>query len=75
MQLIVEIPDTIIARSLNDSLKLSLDINCKGEVKSVNTQEYGYRELTYTTMNDLCRFDILRLKHKLEEQDNKIYGE
>ena len=70
MQLIVEIPDDIIARSINDTVELSLDIGRKGTITEVYNQEYGFRNLTFTSMNCLNRIDILKLKHKLEEEED-----
>lgn len=69
MQLVMEIPDDIIARSLNDTIELSLEVNRKGIVTEIYNQEYGFRTLTFASMNCLGTVDILKLKHKLEEED------
>lgn len=69
MQLVVEIPDDIIAQSLNDTIELSLEVNRKGIITEVYNQEYGFKELTYTTMNNLSNVDIIKLKRLMEEKD------
>lgn len=70
MQLIVEIPDDIIARNLNDIIELSLEINHKGIITEIYNQEYGFRTLTFASMNCLDKVDILKLKRNLEKEDN-----
>lgn len=71
MQLVVEIPDDITARSLNDIIELSLEVNRKGIITEVYNQEYGFRELTYATMNNLGDVDIIKLKRLMEEKDKE----
>ena len=70
MQLVVEIPDDIVARSLNDTIELLLEVNHKGIITEVYNQEYGFRNLTFTSMNCLNRIDILKLE---EEDDNENF--
>lgn len=70
MQLVVEIPDDIIARSLNDTIELSLEINRKGIITEVYNQDYEFRDLVFTSMNNLGEIDILKLKRNLEKEDN-----
>lgn len=70
MQLVVEIPDDIIARNLNDTIELSLDINRKGIITDIYNQEYGFRDLVFASMNCLGEVDILKLKRNLEKEDN-----
>lgn len=69
MQIIIDMPDDIIAQSINDTIELSLDVDCEGTVRSVYTQEYGFKELRYSTLNSLCTIDILRLKRQMENEE------
>ena len=69
MQIIIDIPDDIIAQSLNDTIELSLDIDRRGIVTSVYHQEYGFNELKYSTINSLNSVDILQLKRRKENQE------
>lgn len=70
MQLVVEIPDDIIARNLNDTIELSLEVDHKGVITEIYNQEYGFRTLTFASMNCLGKVDILKLKRNLEKEDN-----
>lgn len=69
MQIIIDMPDDIIAQSLNDTIELSLDVDCVGTIKNVYTQEYGFKELRYSTLNSLCTIDILQLKRQMENRE------
>ena len=69
MQIVIDMPDDIIAQSINDTIELSLDINCKGIITSVYHQEYGFKELKYSTINSLNTADILQLKHQKENEE------
>lgn len=69
MQITIDMPDDIIAQSLNDTIELSLDIDREGTITNVYHQEYGFKELKYSTLNNLNTIDILKLKRLMEEKD------
>lgn len=73
MQIVMEIPDDIIARSTRDTIDISLEINSEGRITDVYNQDYGFRHLTYASMNELGRVDIIRLKNKLKENEDNGY--
>lgn len=73
MQLVIEIPDDIIARSTDDVVDISLELDSIGRITDVYNQDYGFRHLTYASMNELGKVDIIKLKNKLKENEDNGY--